>query len=276
MKIAGVVVLYNYNEEIINNIKTYSKYCTKIYGIDNSDKLNNNIKNEIVKIQNFEYINLKRNRGIAKALNVGLQKAKEDNFEWVLTMDQDSFFSDNLISYYKKLIEKQESNKIAIISPVYKIDRKKTKQYLGYKKIKYTMQSANLMNVRIWNEIGKFKEDFFIDVVDYEYCYRCIKNNYEIYQCGKALLNHKPGETKEKKILWLNYKYGYCSPERIYYQSRNLLWTAKKYHSINMYLILIMKLGKIILLFNNKKEFLKMYRRGVRDCLDEKFGKLQN
>jgi rhamnosyltransferase len=44
-------------------------------------------------IDNVLYYPNYQNFGIAKALNIGCQKALDEGYEWVLTMDQDSFWS---------------------------------------------------------------------------------------------------------------------------------------------------------------------------------------
>lgn len=271
-ELVAVVVLYNFNEKVIENIMSYNKYCKIVYAIDNSET-KSKYEHELRKIDNLEYIRLGENYGIAKALNEGIKLAQKVNTKWVLTMDQDSYINNDIIKVYEEELKKLNAEDIAILSPVYNIDRKKLEVYKGIKEKEYSMQSANLINIDVYNKIGDFKEDFFIDVVDYEYCLRARKNGYKIIQCGEAILEHSPAITKEKKIFGKKIQFGYCSPIRIYYQARNLLWTAKKYKSIKMLEILIVKLLKILLLFDNKKKFLKYYAKGIKDCIKNRFGK---
>jgi len=48
MKIAGVIVLYNPNEEVIDNIKSYLEDIEILYAVDNSEtKKDEIIKNRI-------------------------------------------------------------------------------------------------------------------------------------------------------------------------------------------------------------------------------------
>ena len=271
MKILGIVVLYNFNNENIDNIKTYCTYCNKIIAIDNSEnKCKDNIK-KIKEIKNLEYLNLDGNYGIAKALNIGMQYAIANEYEWVLTMDQDSRFNNNIIDVYFKTLKDELLDDIAVISPNYFFDRKKNKIYNGYKKLQYTMQSGNLVNVEIYKKIGEFKEEFFIDGVDYEYCIRANKNKYKIIECGNAVLYHRPATTKR---TFFGFKYGYCNSTRIYYQVRNLLWISKRYCNLKMILIVIYKLFKIVFLFDNKIEYLRMFRLGVKDYKKDRLGKL--
>lgn len=268
-RVAGVVVAYNIEKETLSrNIDTYIDYVDRIFIIDNSDK---NMKLNKLAEDKIKYLSMNGNRGIAKALNRGVALAIDDGYDYVLTMDQDSQFENNLIDEYAK----NESDDVIIYSPNYIIERKRTKKYIvDVNELYWTMTSGNLLNLELYKEVGEFKEDFFIDVVDYEYCLRARRGGFRILQCNKARLIHNPGVQKIKKILWLNYKYGYMSPERLYYQIRNLSWVIREYGSIKARKIIIVKLSKIILLFDNKRIFLKMFKKGRKDYKNGKFGKI--
>lgn len=269
--VIGVVVLYNPKENVINNIKSYNTYCSKLIIVDNSEEINQSIHNELSQLENVEIIILNDNKGIAYALNIGIKKAIKYNYKWLMTMDQDSRFNENLIEKYFETTTSCDLNYVAVIAPNFKFDRKKFFEYDGYKEKKYVMQSGCLINIDICKVIGEFKEEFFIDGVDYEYCLRARKNSYKVLECGNAVLEHNPAETRK----FLFFKYGYCSPSRIYYQIRNLLWINKNYKLLKMKIIILYKLFKIIFLFDNKKGYLKMYKRGKKDFYNNKFGKLE-
>lgn len=269
MKISSVTILYNFDENVINNIKTYENYVDEVILIDNSDekKYFEKYKKDIEK---YTYISMGENVGIAKALNEGIMYSKEKGYEWILTMDQDTRLTTNIIDKYKYIINELKDDKNIILSPIYVFDRKKTQKFQGIREIDYVMQSANLLNVKSFLDVGKFKEEFFIDVVDYEFCLRARKKGYKIISCGDIEVIHNPGITKKSKLLKI--KYGYCNKFRIYYQARNLLWTAKKYRNVKMLFILLYKFVKIILFFDRKIEFLQYYFKGIKDCNKNKWG----
>ena len=216
-EILAIVVGYNVEpENMKQNIQTYIQYVDKVLIVDNSTK---NMNLSTLEDDNIKYITLNGNFGIAKALNVGIKYAKENQYKYVLTMDQDSKFNNNLIDEYSK----NENEKIIIYSPNYIIERKlikKKKQDIEY--VYWTMTSGNLLNIQLYEQVGPFLEKLFIDAVDYEFCLRARKKGYKILQCNKAILLHNPGITKIKKIGKFEYKYGYMSPLRLYYQIRNL------------------------------------------------------
>lgn len=266
---AAVVVAYNIKKYILlENIKTYSKFVDKVIVVDNSDR-DNNLKD--IQDSTISYIKLNGNEGIAKGLNVGIKYAIENGYLYVLTMDQDSSFSNNLIDEYSK----NEKQDVIIYSPNYLIDRKKKKNYSKNVKYMYwTMTSGNLLNLQLYKKNGTFKEELFIDAVDYEYCLRARKNGYKILQCNKAILKHNPGITKIKKILFYKYKYGYMSPTRLYYQVRNLRYLIINYNSYRALLVIAIKLMKILFLFDNKKSYLKMFKKAILDSRKGIYGKI--
>lgn len=270
-EILAIVIAYNIEEKIIlQNINSYKNYVDKVIIVDNSDKEN---KLNELSDEKIAYLKLNDNLGIAKALNEGIYYAIKHNYKFVLTMDQDSKFNNNLIEEYSKNYGKD----IIIYSPNYIIERKHNKEYkVDSQYLYWTMTSGNLINLELFQKVGMFKEEFFIDGVDYEYCLRARKNGYKILQCNRAILLHNPGITKIKKILFWNYKYGYMSPTRMYYQIRNLKYISKEYKSFRAELIIIIKFLKIVLLFDNKKEFFTMFKKGIKDCKENKFGKIES
>lgn len=272
ISISSVTILYNFNNEVIENIKTYEKYVDEVILIDNSDSnvYYNKYKDALSK---YTYISMGENLGIAKALNEGMKYSIEKKYDWCITFDQDTALKSNIIEIYKKYIDMNCVSNAIIYSPLYDFDRKKLKRFSGIREVDYVMQSANLVNLKEFMNLGMFKEDFFIDVVDYEFCLRARKNGYKVISCGEAIVEHNPGITKKIKLL--NIKYGYCNKYRIYYQARNLLWTFKKYKNYKILIILLYKFMKIILLFDDKIEFLKYYFKGIKDCLKHNFGNIK-
>lgn len=99
---------------MLKNIETYRKKLDLLVVVDNSDKPNNFVLDKLVKLNNIKIISMHGNQGIAFALNQILNWAKSQRYSWVLTMDQDSICSVNMIDEYLKYINDQ---KIALICP---------------------------------------------------------------------------------------------------------------------------------------------------------------
>lgn len=268
IKYAGVVVLYNPDEQVLDNISSYIKYLDRLYLIDNSEEYGFEFGDRVQKKfldGNFEYINMKGNKGIASALNIGIEKASRDGFNWILTMDQDSAFSTNIIAVYDKYLQKYDCENVAILSPYYKTGRNEERVQGEFEQVYWTMQSANLINLNIFSRLGGFREEYFIDCVDYEYCLRVKQLGYRIIRCNNAILIHSPAITHQIKIGTKVLKYGVAPPLRIYYQVRNALYMFSEYKNVKSIGIVIIKLMKIILLFGEKRKYLRYFTRAIAD-----------
>lgn len=274
-KLYGVVVLYNPNiKETIRNIKTYLNQLDKLYLIDNSEK-NNYFKLEkfIVEQKNIKYFWLEENKGIAKALNLGKNKAIEEKANYFLTMDQDSSFKNNFEEMIKWIENNEEQmKKVAIVSPFQIIKKERLKKKFEVEEKETVITSGNILNLKIIKEIGDFNEDFFIDEVDHEFCYRVRKKGYKILSLNNIQLNHKLGDLKDYYLFSVtNHNY-----IRRYYITRNKLYMIKKFPELKKrYAISIFAyFFKIIFFEKDKRRKLKYYMLGIKDFYRNKKGKL--
>ena len=102
MRLAGVVILYNPESEVVKNIETYAGNLDKLFIIDNSENPNTDVATQFEKIKNATYIPHYDNQGIASRLNEAAHIAISQGFTHLLTMDQDSSFSDGQFATYVK------------------------------------------------------------------------------------------------------------------------------------------------------------------------------
>ena len=266
MRIDAVVVLYNPGLEVFENIKTYSSIVDILYVVDNSTEPNLKLVEMIGKeCQNATYIPLNGNLGIAKALKEGLKKAASSEADYCLTMDQDSKFpTDKMEDIKKYLLEAGDD--YGIISLNAKgVD--KNDEFTGIKDVDVWITSGNFINMKNYLKIHGFNEDLFIDLVDFELCEQFHKINKKIGIIGEICLTHKIGEPMIKRFLWKKVKVDNHPPIRYYYQYRNTeyLWRRNKsfyarWHKEGYKVELVQ-----LLLGENKKERLKMIRKGRKD-----------
>lgn len=226
LKLAGVIVLYNPNQTVIENIESYIKDLDILFAIDNSEITNDTITAKIRAIPKVTYIYSGENKGIAHALNKGANKAIESGYEWLLTMDQDSSAHSNMVSDMVKYI----NNDISIITPFHaNAYHQHSSSSEASSFILTTMTSGNLLNLSIYSKTKGFKEDFFIDYVDSEYCLQSHLMNHKIVQVNQSTLNHNLGALKRHQFLWKQFYSTNHSPIRRYYMTRNRLKIIKLY-----------------------------------------------
>lgn len=266
-EIVAIVVLYNPDDKVYRTIKEYENLVNRVILVDNSLQSNGAKFKDL----NFvKYIPLFQNKGIAYALNKGI---KESNEKYILTMDQDSHIKGSLINAYLSFLNKNDEKKIGALTCQYNTDRNAKKPRTGFEKVKLSMQSGTLFKRDTFNKIGYFNEQLFLDVVDYEYFLRMNQVDLQLIRINPAVLDHQPATTRILKLGFGKLKYGIASPVRYYYQARNLLWTAKKYKDPKLYFILTIKLLKIVILFDNKKRYLRAFNQGIKDANYNKLGK---
>ena len=272
IKFAGIVILYNPDKTVIKNIKSYCNFFDQLLLVDNSSYNNENEFDDLIQLKNIVYIPLMSNKGISYAMNYGFYLLKDKNINYIITLDQDSSFGTNIIEEYRKYIMHHDMKNIMALTPKYSTDRTQLSVKEGYEEIKITMQSGSLFSYSILEQIGKFNDELFLDVVDWEFFVRGRKKGLRIIRCNNAILLHQPADTVEKKIGKKVIRYGVAAPVRYYYQIRNLLWAAMKYKYPYFLFIFFIKWAKIIFLFDNKNQYIKYGRKAVRDAFSSNLG----
>lgn len=232
-KVAAVVVIYNPELSVVANINSYIEQVGKLFVVDNSDKvINENLFQELSALKNAEYISNKGNLGIAAALNIGATRAIEEDFEYLLTMDQDSEATPSMVSALMECFS--QDFKIGIVSPIlYHPEGRNIihKSEKSFERIITAWTSGNLLDLDVFKKSGGFKEDLFIDYVDHEFCLRLNRMGFKVYVCNKARLKHSLGNIEEVNLIFRKFYPTNHSALRLYYRTRNRFYVKKKYKS---------------------------------------------
>ena len=177
------------------------------------------------------------NLGVATALNQGVRYASSCGYTWALTLDQDTVphptMVQNLISAYNDCPFKEE---VGIIGSNYP-DRNTGRDALydgrygnrSWFEMKEVITSGSLISIPIFKKIGPFRDDFFIDAVDQEYCLRLRVNGFKVISGRKSGMIHSIGNCEFKKFLWRNLAKLNHPPLRSYYIVRNNLLLVREY-----------------------------------------------
>lgn len=278
-RVAAVVILYNPDQYIIENIKSYINQVTELFIVDNSEIPNRLIKEFSDSITHSEYIFNNENLGVATALNIGAERAISKKCSYLLTMDQDSIAPNNLVGSLLHEVKNREN--VGLISPVHSnvFDTHKKLQNIGISKVNTVMTSGNLLSLEAYKSVGGFNENFFIDYVDVEYCLRLHSNNYNVYRLSNVVLEHNEANLSEKKIFNFKFYPTNNAPFRIYYKTRNLLYLKENYkkkYPIQIkeeFSIYFKNVIKILLFEKSKWLKIKMIALGVKDYLKKKQGR---
>lgn len=270
MKICACVILYNPSDDI-RNIISYPYFIEKLYFIDNS-AINNLDKIKKYCTFNYEYVPFYENMGIAYALKLACDKAINDGFDFILTMDQDSIFPKNNEEEIFTYLLRDDIKDYGILGLNY---NSKTTE----KKIidcKYWLTSGNFINLTNYKLINGFDERLFIDYVDIEIAEQFNKINKKIGYINHISLKHKIGNPIKINIFGLKFTCMNHSPIRYYYRYRNSRYLYRKNHKFyrSKYLHdLYVETLKMLLFEKNKINKLRMIILGRRDAKSKKLGK---
>lgn len=185
----------------------------------------------------FIYISLKENRGIAAAQNVGIRKAEELGCRYVLFFDQDSCipvdYIENISKEYTKISAKR--NDLFLLGPRV-FNEQKGEEYKsifhsynsdkdGFEVRPTIISSGSYASLARIKEVGYLDESLFIDMVDFEWCWRAQAKGFVSGVTNHVVLQHNVGQR------WLkigNYIVIISAPFRYYYQYRNYLWLCRR------------------------------------------------
>lgn len=266
MNLAAVVVFYNPSDANIQNIKKYEQSVDQLFIVDNSD-------DDITRYQDtkkIKYIKLHENKGIAYALNKGAKEAIAQGFDWLLTLDQDSQITKEIIENLKKYLETHDTKKIGLISPYHDIQTEEEIKGDEEEMIE-VMTSGNIINLEAYQKIGGFKDWLFIDCVDTEYCMNLNVHGYKVLRLNKIKMKHQLGNLKIHTLFGKKYPCYNHGPIRRYYIVRNNLYINQMYHEkypdYCEHLLRVQKgqVKRILAFEKEKRKKLTMMYRGYKD-----------
>jgi rhamnosyltransferase len=276
-KLAASVILYNPQPSTWENIQTYLPFVDRLYILDNSSQSHENELFTAINDSNkIEYISQNENLGISIQLNIACKKAIADGYDWLLTMDQDSFFEKNDLEEYLKITQSNSLNKIGVWGINYE-DKTPSKSRVEIVPVDYTITSGSLINLTCYIQTEGFDENLFIDSVDVDYCFQVINKKWKVLQVKNIHLNHQLG-IKTKSVLLKNERVLH-NPTRIYYMIRNYFYLKKKYKNQFQPYFRILKNDLLIriknnfILGNNKIKTVNSIFKGYVDYKKKNMGK---
>jgi rhamnosyltransferase len=280
MNIAGVVILYHPDiEQLSDNIQTYLNGLKQLYVYDNSESKTPGLEEALLKLHpSIQYHYFNANEGIAKRLNQAIAQATLNQYDFLLTMDQDSSFKNGDFDKYKLSIQSSGDSNVAQFGvncqPDFTLPKDEPEEALTL------ITSGSILNVSLAKHVGPFNEDLFIDFVDAEFSYRVIQNGYINLMFSNIVLNHALGTLVEGRGLG-NFKKSMRiihAPTRVFYIVRNglyLLFKAKGLtSSMKKDVIRCIKIIKNDLIYN--PELLAVYKNlfsGISAFLMNRMGK---
>ena len=290
-KVAAIIISYNPDNNLLDSINLLINQVEKIIIVDNGSESEKKKNINLIKDINNEKIKIifnQENLGIATALNIGVKDALKQGYNWILTMDQDSKVSSNMIEKMFEVystIDESERKDILSIFPNFVDERiqsiEENSEMNAYEYVDADITSGNLLKAEVFDKVGFFDDSLFIDLVDTDFCMRLNEENIKMIKVRDAILYHSLGESQTVKSIFGKFNTSNHSALRRYYMTRNRLYTWEKYKDLNSFTLnrdkkLFKKeFIKIIFGENDKIYKIKMVFKGYKDYKKGIRGKLK-
>lgn len=290
-KVAAIIISYNPDNNLLDSVNLLVNQVEKIIIVDNGSESEKKKNINLIKDINNEKIKIifnQENLGIATALNIGVKDALKQGYNWILTMDQDSKVSSNMIEKMFEVystIDESERKDILSIFPNFVDERiqsiEENSEMNAYEYVDADITSGNLLKAEVFDKVGFFDDSLFIDLVDTDFCMRLNEENIKMIKVRDAILYHSLGESQTVKSIFGKFNTSNHSALRRYYMTRNRFYTWEKYKDLNSFTLnrdkkLFKKeFIKIILGENDKINKIKMVFKGYKDYKKGIRGKLK-
>jgi rhamnosyltransferase len=284
----AVIVTYHPDEGFPERLRKVEAEFSLIIVVDNGSQI---LAVEMLRrLSNSPHIILVENRhnlGIAAALNQGVKLASREGLQWVVTFDQDTVILPNFLAPLIEVYLKNGSDDVLIGSNYWDVHKGRNfvqgdEAGASFQERKTLITSGTLVPLSLFEKIGFFREDYFIDSVDHEFSLRARAHGFRMLISCRSLMKQRIGSViKNESTLCLFLSFNH-SPMRKYFIARNSIATAKTYFfqepfwSMRQGWRLMSDFASIILFEKEKLKKIIAFMVGVRHGITGKMGPVEN
>lgn len=281
-KIYAGIVSYNPDiNRLKENIEAICSQVPTVLVFDNGSHNLDDLKKLLATFDNVCLLKADNNIGIAAALNRLMQWGMNHDYNWMISLDQDSVCEKDYVNRMKPYLSVEPN--LGVIAPVI-VDRNMGivghNPHNRYLHVNTCITSGAFSKVTAWKLIGEYDESMFIDSVDFEYCYRMRKNGYGVIQVRDVQLLHELGNGIKRRFLFWKINVTGHSAFRKYYIARNNVYYPLKHHLwlrfIRGNIRNVGMIGTVILYENDKKEKIVSICKGWKNAYEWRPEKNEN
>lgn len=290
--IASLTVAYNGAKVLHSHLGALKRQTQKIDEIIvvNNASTDDTLDLLAAKFPEITVLNLSKNGGVGGGYAAGLDYAAiTKKYDWVWLFDQDSLPAEDGLELLLAGLQhlNGDAASIAILAPT--SAHRETKMmcpgllWQGGRIVKMqvdcnrpislvdlVISSGSLIRREAIAAVGLPRADFFMDFVDYEHCLRLRRHGFKVAVVRDSHLDHVLGAPTTFNILGHTIHWTDHVPWRVYYMTRNEVFTIWKYYSSwrnKAFLFLRMAWYVFFLLLLGKRKLacLSMMYRGIQD-----------
>jgi rhamnosyltransferase len=219
------------------------------------------------------------NLGVAEALNQGLAWGEEARIPWIATFDQDTDAGPSLVATAGRVFDGHRGKPIAVIGAGWRGAAERCDDVTGIE-VPAVITSGSLHSVAGWRALGGFRSEFFIDLVDTEYCLRARANGYAVVRSCVPTMSHQVGSPSRRRLLFRSVTPTNHSRTRRYYMARNRIDIWRRYFGREPRFVIgdmteaSKEFIKLVLFEEDKGPKVRAMLRGTVDGIRGNFGRL--
>lgn len=222
-RILAVVVSYQCSYEVLmGNISLYEQYVDKIIVWENTPS--KKIEEYPEDNSKIIYMSKGRNVGIAYALNYALDYAIVHEYDFLLTMDQDTVWHDFI--RFKHTVMEASQRDMALWGPC---GFQCSQDREPFVKTNFLITSGMMASAKLLRKLKGWPRDYHVDGIDNDLCCRAIEKEVPLYSVSSGWIEQTCGIPETKCFLGKTFIVHNYPPERLYEIYRNHLITFRKY-----------------------------------------------
>ena len=230
--VCAIVVTYGPDSGFLARLNEISPQVGMVVVVDNgSADAERNMLLEAAAEPKINVMFNDENLGLARALNIGIQRAAALQYSWVLLLDQDTRVDRDMVSRLSGIQASfPDPARLAVVGSNYGDIGKRTSGAAGpdpespgepWDEVEQVITSGSLLSLPAHLAIGPFREEFFIDYIDEEYCLRARANGFRVIRSRRELMSHAIGAPTVHQFLGFRKCTSNHGPDRRYYIARN-------------------------------------------------------
>jgi rhamnosyltransferase len=251
-EVCAVLVSYHPDRDLPSRIGRILEQVGALTIVDNgSDETELGMLKALAADSRISLVSNPRNLGVACALNIGVRRALALGFAWILLFDQDSLIDPDMVpSLIAVHAAFPDAGRLAVIGAGFRdIHRDAAPADPAgpaelWEEVESVITSGSLIASATHAAIGPFREEFFIDYVDTDYCFRARSMGYRVVKTRRALMSHAIGASTQHSVLGISKWTSNHSPDRRYYIARNDTVMLREYGHFAFGLWALKSLGR--------------------------------
>ena len=236
--VCAVVVTFHPDIGLLARIDHIGSQVHTVVVVDNASGASSaQLLQALSAVANVTIIRNAENLGIARALNQGVDQASAGQFVWALLLDQDTDVDPGMVTaLLATAANYPQPAALAVVGSRFKDTAGRAHDTLPlesagelWQSVESVITSGSLLSLAAYSTIGPFRDEFFIDHVDTEYCLRARAVGFGIIETRTPLMAHTVGSPSQHH-LWGKTKWTTNhSPDRRYYVARNNTVMLREY-----------------------------------------------